>query len=64
MSTIIIHTEGDKLQQIKDFLESIKVQFETKEETYNPEFVAMIEQNRKEYKEGKYKKINLNELWK
>ena len=51
------------------FLEALKIKFEnlkTKSEgsDYNPEFVEMVEQNRKDYKAGKGIKINLDDIWK
>lgn len=70
METLIIHTEKDKLQLIKDFLESIKVKFETKtaskdeESPYNPEFVAKIRKSEEDYKNGKIHKIHLDDIWK
>ena len=56
MKTLIIHAEADKVQIIKDFLNSIKVKFETKttsteESPYDPEFVAKIERSRQQLKE-------------
>jgi hypothetical protein len=69
MKTLIIHTEEDKVQIIKDFLNSIKVKFETKttsteESPYDPEFVAKIERSRQQLKEGKGRIIKIEDLWK
>lgn len=70
MKTLIIHTEDDKVQIIKDFLNSIKVKFETKITTkeedspYDPEFVAKIRQSEEDYKNGKIHRINLDDIWK
>ena len=70
MKTLIIHTEDDKIQIIKDFLNSIKVKFETKttsneeESTYDPQFVAKIERSRQQLKEGKVTRIKIEDLWK
>ena len=70
MQTLIIHTEEDKIQLIKDFLNSIKVKFETKttskieDSPYDPEFVAKIERSRQQYKEGKGRIIKIEDLWK
>ena len=55
---------------IKDFLNSIKVKFETKtaskeiESPYNPEFVAKIERSRQQLKEGKCRIVKIEDLWK
>ena len=69
MKTLIIHAEADKVKIIKDFLNCIKVKFETKttstEETpYDPEFVAKIERSRQQLKEGKGRIIKIEDLWK
>jgi hypothetical protein len=70
METIIIHTEENKMELIKDFLKSIKVTFETKttskveESPYNPEFVAKIRESEEDYKNGKIHRVNLDEIWK
>ncbi|MGV1012194.1 MAG: DUF2683 family protein [Flavobacterium sp.] len=70
MKTLIIHAEADKVQIIKDFLNSIKVKFETKttstedETPYDPEFVAKIERSRQQLKEGKVTRIKTEDLWK
>jgi hypothetical protein len=70
MKTLIIHTEDDKAQIIKDFLNSIKVKFESKtiskedNSPYDPEFVAKIERSRQQLKEGKVTRIKIEDLWK
>ena len=70
MKTLIIHTEDDKIQIIKDFLNSINVKFETQttsneeESFYDPEFVAKIERSRQQLKEGKVTRIKTEDLWK
>jgi hypothetical protein len=70
MKTLIIHTEDDKIQIIKDFLNSIKVKFETKtttkeeDDSYDPEFVAKIERSRQQHNEGKGRIIKIEDLWK
>jgi hypothetical protein len=69
MKTLIIHAEADKVQIIKDFLNSIKVKFETKttsteESPYDLEFVAKIERSRQQLKEGKGRIIKIEDLWK
>lgn len=79
METIIIHTEENKMELIKDFLKSIKVKFETKtaskkedpsigelakQSPYDPEFVAKIRESEEDYKNGKIHKISLDDIWK
>ena len=67
--TLIVHPSSeDQLMVIKAFLEALKVKFEyTKNDNYNPEFVAKIEKARQDYKDGKgkvYTTEQLNALWK
>ena len=69
MKNLIIHAQADKVQIIKDFLNSIKVKFETKttsteESPYDLEFVAKIERSRQQLKEGKGRIIKIEDLWK
>ncbi len=79
METFIVHPKNkEEKKVIKAFLEALKIKFENpknkpkdtsdselaKQSDYSPEFVEMIEQNRKDYKEGKGIKINLDDIWK
>lgn len=70
METIIVHPKNNEEKKvIKAFLEALKIKFENLKNTsnqsdYNPEFVEMVEQNRKDYKAGKGIKINLDDIWK
>lgn len=79
METIIVHPKNNEEQKvIKAFLEALKIKFENpktksegtsdselaKQSDYSPEFVEMIEQNRKDYKAGKGIKVNLDDIWK
>jgi hypothetical protein len=70
METIIVHPKNNEEQKvIKAFLEALKIKFEnlktkSEESDTNPEFVEMVEQNRKDYKAGKGIKINLDDIWK
>lgn len=64
METIVINTtESSKMEQIKDFLNSLNVSFEIKKtkktKEYDPEFVKMV----LEAKKGKTKRINPNNIW-
>jgi len=42
----------------------LKIEFETEESPYNPEFVKEILQARKDIKNGKGVKIAVEDLWK
>jgi hypothetical protein len=67
--TLIVHPlNEEQLNVIKTILEVLKVKFEfSKDETYNPDFVAKIQKARQDYKDGKgtvYTSDQLNALWK
>jgi len=70
METLIIYTEPEKLQVIKDFLNSIKVKFESKNNTndesiYSADFNEMMKQGDLDIKKGKGSKVNFNDsVWK
>jgi hypothetical protein len=66
---LIVHPSNEEqVTVLKAFLEALKIRFEfSKDETYNPEFVAKIEKARQDYKDGKgkaYTTDQLNALWK
>ena len=70
MEAITIHPKDkEQFSVVEAFLNALKVPFEkSKEESpYNPEFVKKILQGDKDIKEGKGRKITideLNDLWK
>lgn len=71
METFIVHPKNQEERNVvKAFLEALKIKFEKTTEKdsdaspYNPEFVAMIEQNKKDFKAGKATKVNLDDIWK
>jgi len=64
-SDIIIAHPGsdDKFEALKAFMKALKIKFEiTKDNPYNPEFVAKILQGDADIKAGKGKKVSLKEL--
>ena len=67
METIIIQSEGEKLEVIKEFLVKLKVKFETRTSSdeeispYKPEFVQKIEESMVEYEKGNFVRISSNE---
>jgi hypothetical protein len=64
-SAIIIAHPGsdDKFEALKAFMKALKIKFEiTKDNPYDPKFVAKIEKSREDYKNGKGRKITLDEL--
>ena len=42
----------------------MKISFEKEEKAYNPEFVAKIKESDQNYKDGKFKTIKVEDLWK
>jgi hypothetical protein len=63
---LIAHPSDDReLNVIKAFFEALKIKFEVaKDSPYDPEFVAKIENSRKQAAEGKTVKISLDDIWK
>ena len=50
---------------LKALAKALKMKFEvTKEEHYDPDFVVKIQERRRQVKEGKTVKIELDDLWK
>ncbi len=70
METIIIKADKANVSKITEFLNALQVSFtiaEKEEKPYNPEFVAMIEQNKLDIKAGKGVKMTIEQmeaLWK
>ncbi|MFM2393583.1 MAG: hypothetical protein RLZZ546_1565 [Bacteroidota bacterium] len=64
---IIVHPSNEEqVKVLKAFLDALKIRFEfSKDEAYNPEFVAKILESKKQVKEGnvtRVKKENLKEF--
>ncbi|WP_390937459.1 DUF2683 family protein [Parapedobacter soli] len=66
METFIVHTENKtQANAIKAVLKALNVTFErTTERPYNSEFVKKIERSDQEYKEGRFKTVKTEDLWK
>ena len=66
MQTLLIFPEKRKeMQAVKAVLKALNVRFEEKDEdVYDPEFVAKIEEGRREIAEGKGVKMDIKSLWK
>ena len=61
----IIHPESEEqTRALTAFVKALKIKFEisTKEEPYNPDFVAKIEKSRKQAKEGQVTRMSKEEL--
>jgi hypothetical protein len=63
---LIAHpSDAHEMSVIKAFFEALKIKFEVaKDLPYDLEFVAKIENSRKQASEGKTVKINRDDIWK
>jgi hypothetical protein len=65
MESIIVHPENKaQLTALKAVLRAMKIAFEKKEESYNPEFVEKIRQSEEDFKAGRYQTFKTADLWK
>ncbi len=68
MEAIIIHPQNKQLANLFEQLaKTLNVPFEKTKDAkspYNAEFVAKMKESRKQAREGKTVKINLDEIWK
>lgn len=68
METLVFQSDNqEKLEALKAVARALKISFKSEKPTYNPEFVAKIEQGRKDKKAGKGVVISqeeLDSLWK
>ncbi len=66
METILIYPESkEQIKAFQQMAKALKVPFEIKEESpYKPEFVDMVNQADKDFKNGKGKKMQLDDIWK
>ncbi|QDW26766.1 hypothetical protein FFJ24_018820 [Pedobacter sp. KBS0701] len=65
METLIVHPENKaQLNAVKQVLKAMKISFEKEDKPYNPEFVAKIKKSEQNFKEGKFTKIAIDDLWK
>lgn len=64
-NTFIVHPETlEQENALKAFVKALKMKFEVaKDQPYDPDFVAKIQQSRKQAVEGKTVKIDLDDLW-
>ncbi|TQM49422.1 hypothetical protein BDE36_1127 [Arcticibacter tournemirensis] len=67
MESFVVHTENiEQAKTVKAVLKALKVKFEKLkgEKSYSPEFVAKIKQSEKDFEEGNYTTISLDDIWK
>lgn len=67
MEAITVHPKSkEQLDAVEAVLKVLKVPFRKSktESPYNPEFVAKIKKSKKNFSEGKYTTIKVEDLWK
>ena len=66
METILIRPNSkEQIKAFEQMAKALKVPFKiNKESPYNPEFVAMVKKADKDFKNGKGKKVQLDDIWK
>lgn len=65
METLIAHPKNEEQSAaLKAVMKVLKIDFETEEKPYNPEFVKEILKAREDIKNGKGVKIAIEDLWK
>ncbi len=56
---------SEQVSALKAFMQALKIKFEiSKEETYNPDFVAKIQESRQQAKVGKVTRVKKEDLQK
>jgi hypothetical protein len=54
---------SEQINALKAFMQALKIKFEvSKEENYNPEFVAKIKESKQQYKDGKFTRVKVDKL--
>lgn len=65
METLIVHPKNEEqATALKAVMKVLKIDYETEERPYHPEFVKDILQAREDIKNGKGVKIAVEDLWK
>lgn len=64
METLIVHPKNrEQLDALKSFMKAFKISFkEEKEDAYDPEFIAMVQESREQIKRGETRTVNINDL--
>ncbi|QEC75827.1 DUF2683 family protein [Mucilaginibacter ginsenosidivorax] len=62
METLIVHPQNkEQLDALKAFMKALKISFEA-EKPYDPEFVAKIQESRRQVKRGETRVVNIDDL--
>ena len=63
METLILHPENKaQLSALKAMAKALNISFETKENSYAPDFISKIEKSKEEIKEGKVTRVKKEDL--
>lgn len=62
----ILHPETTEQENaLKAFIKELKIKFEvSKGQSYDPDFVAKIQESRRQVKEGRTTEMDLDDIWK
>jgi hypothetical protein len=67
MTTLTLHAEGKKLKALVSVLSALDIPYdkvETVKSPYNQEFIKKIQESELDKKEGRTRKISLDDVWK
>jgi uncharacterized membrane protein (DUF106 family) len=63
METLIVHPQNkEQLDALKTFMKAFKISFEEEKSAYDPEFVAKIQESRRQVKNGDTRTVNIDDL--
>jgi hypothetical protein len=63
METLIVHPDSkEQLDAMKTFMKAFKISFEDGQSTYDPDFVAKIQESREQVKRGETRVVNIADL--
>jgi len=63
METLIVHPDSkEQLDAMKTFMKAFKISFEEDQLTYDPKFVAKIQESREQVKRGETRVVNIADL--
>ncbi|SDF59874.1 hypothetical protein SAMN05216464_12144 [Mucilaginibacter pineti] len=63
METLIVHPQNkEQLDALKTFMKAFKISFEEEKTAYDPEFVAKIQESRRQVKNGETRIVNIDDL--
>ena len=63
METLIVHPDTkEQLSALKTFMKAFNISFVEEKSPYDPEFVAKIQESRKQVKRGETKVVNIADL--